>query len=216
MSASPIPAPFPGKLVVVSGQCRKIGKTALVVDLIRALREFEWTAIKITPHAESGCPLNGAGCGCAPHEHTFAIREEKEASDASDTARFLAGGARRALWVETKSGRLGDALAALARTIQSDPFVIVESNAILEFWRPNVCLMVVDPARAEFKESGRTAMAVADAFVLRSPRAKGQRMESVPAGKPDRPEFVHSLGGALPEDVQSFIRQRLARLGHPI
>ena len=216
MSASPIAAPFPGKMVVVSGQWRKMGKTALVVDLIRALREFEWTAIKITPHAESGCPLNGAGCGCAPHEHTFAIREEKEASDKSDAARFLAGGARRALWVETKSGRLRDALAALVKTIQSDPFVIVESNAILEFWHPNVCLMVVDPAKAEFKESGRTAMAVADAFVLRSPRAKGQRRESVPAGKPDRPEFVHSLGGVLPEDVQSFIRQRLARPGHPI
>ena len=216
MSASPIPAPFPGKLVVVSGQCRKIGKTALVVDLIRALREFEWTAIKITPHAESGCPVNGDGCGCAPDQHVFAIHEEKEASDASDTARFLATGARRALWVEAKSGRVGDALAALAAAIQSDPFAIVESNAILEFWRPNVCLMVVDPAKAGFKESGRTAMAVADAFVLRSPRAKGQRMESVPAGKPDRPEFVHSLGGALPEDVQSFIRQRLARPGHPI
>ncbi len=76
MTASRPPAPFPGFLLAVGGQCRKVGKSTLVADIIRAFPDWHWTAVKITPYAESGCPIKGSSCNCPPEEHSYAIREE--------------------------------------------------------------------------------------------------------------------------------------------
>ena len=80
MVARPERHPLPGRLIVVGGQCRKVGKTALIVDIIQATPELRWTAVKITPHAESRCPINGRNCRCGPTEHTFSILKEVDRS----------------------------------------------------------------------------------------------------------------------------------------
>ncbi len=211
---NPSPPPFQGKLAVVGGQCRKVGKTALVVDLIAALREFEWTAVKITPHSDSGCPVNGPGCGCAPHEHTFAIREETNPGT-GDTGRFLAAGARRALWVQTKTGRFKDVLQPLGAALERDRHVLIESNAIVEFWRPDALLMALDPANPDFKGSARSLLELAHAFVFRSPFAEAESAGPVLAQVLEKPKFVQALGQPLPTGVQDLARQLLAASGHP-
>ena len=213
---NPNPSPLRGSLVVVGGQCRKVGKTALVTDLILALRDFEWTAIKITPHSESECPVNGPGCGCAPAEHTFAIREESDPAGTTDTSRFLAAGARRALWVQAKSGRFIDMLQPLTAALEEDRQVIIESNAIAEFWRPDMFLIVLDPANPDFKESARNALVLADAFVFRSPFPKPNVEDPESWKIRGTPKFMHTLGQPLPAGMQGFARQLLARPSHPI
>ena len=46
-------------IVVVGGSTKDIGKTALVCAVISALRDFEWTAGKITGHSyESADPVS--------------------------------------------------------------------------------------------------------------------------------------------------------------
>jgi hypothetical protein len=206
--------PLHGQLVVVSGQCRKVGKTALVVDLISALGEFEWTAVKITPHSDSGCPVNGPGCACLPHEHTFAIREETNPGT-GDTGRFLAAGARRALWAQTKTGRFNDVLEPLATTLERDGYVLVESNAMVEFWRPDALLMVLDPANPDVKDSARNLLELAHAFVFRSPFTQAGSVGPAIAQVPEKPKFVQPLGQPLPKGVQILARQLLAASGHP-
>ena len=59
-----------------------MGKTALVCGLIAALPEFFWTAVKISSH------FHGRG---------EAVWEEATPGNGTDTARYLAAGARRAL-----------------------------------------------------------------------------------------------------------------------
>jgi len=97
MTASRTPPPFRGFLLAVGGQCRKAGKSTLVADIIQAFPNRHWIAVKITPYAESGCPVNGPACNCSPQDHAYAIREETSRSGNSDSSSFLAAGAHRAL-----------------------------------------------------------------------------------------------------------------------
>ena len=82
-------------LVVIGGHSRSVGKTSVVAGLISALREFDWTAVKITQFGHGVCSTSGELCDCAVAEHAFAITAERQANSRTDTARFLAADARR-------------------------------------------------------------------------------------------------------------------------
>lgn len=205
-----------GRLIVVGGQCSGVGKTALVVDLIRAMRGEKWTAVKITPHGgESG--EGGEEGGAVPERHTFAIREETDARGRTDTSRFLAAGAERALWVKTKAGRMGDALVALEKELAGAGNVIVESDGIVRWWKPDLYLMVVDPREGDFKESARRGVREADVFVSRAAirrmgagrRAARRKEWAIIAArrKGERCRVLHRLGEALPQKLQRIVRQ---------
>jgi hypothetical protein len=213
---SPSPAPLDGRLIVVGGQCRKVGKTALVVDLIRALDDLDWTAVKITPHVEWGPRVNGPSSSCGSVEHTFAIREERESAGSADTSRFLRAGARRSIWLEAKEGRIADGLPALATALERARNVIIESNAIVEFWRPNLFLMVVDPRQPDFKSSARNVMGWVDAFVCRSPCYDAEAEHPLLWGIGEKKrKFVQLLGQPVPQGVEILARQRITELPHP-
>src|SRR5207245_2118841 len=93
-------------LVVVGGHSRNIGKTSVAAGLIAALPHYNWTAMKITQHGHGICSAAGEPCGCAvEYDHPYAISEES-APGASDSARFLAAGARRSFWLRTAVGQL--------------------------------------------------------------------------------------------------------------
>jgi molybdopterin-guanine dinucleotide biosynthesis protein len=154
------------KLVLVGGHSRNIGKTSVVEGLIRSLREFPWTAIKITQYGHGVCAVNGESCGCAVSEHQFAIVEEKQVSTGTDTSRFLAAGARRSLWVRTKQGELFTAIPAFQKEIESEQFVIVESNSLRRFLKPDIYLQVLDPRQEDFKLSAQQYFDLADAYLL--------------------------------------------------
>jgi hypothetical protein len=212
-----IRAPVGRLLVIVGGQCRKVGKSALVVDLIRAFPERRWTAVKITPYAADGCPVKGARCGCSTYQHLVAIREEQNRAGRTDTARFLAAGAKRALWVQTKAGRLSDTLPRIEKALARATDVIIESDALAKFWRPELFLMALDPRKVDFKASARAVASFADGFVLRSPDF-GEKLSQF-AAQGGRPTFLHPLGYSLPAGMQTFVRQHFRpsphlKLGH--
>src|SRR5207247_11476147 len=70
-----------------------------------------------------------------------------------DSARFLAAGARRSFWLRTAVGQLGSAAAEIRRIVESSENMMIESNSILQFWRPDLYLVVIDPATQDFKDS---------------------------------------------------------------
>jgi molybdopterin-guanine dinucleotide biosynthesis protein len=154
------------KLVMVGGHTRNIGKTSVVEGIIRATPEFNWTAGKITQFGHGVCSVNGETCGCAVSEHQFSITEERHRDTGTDTARFLAAGAARSLWVRTKQGELFTALPALRKQIEADEFVIVESNSLRRFMNPAVYLQVLDTANPDFKLSSQQFFDLSDAYVL--------------------------------------------------
>ena len=105
-------------IVVVGGHSRSVGKTSVVAGLISALREYDWTAVKVTQYGHGVCSANGAPCDCATADHSWTISEEKNGSGDSDSSRFLAAGAARALWVRTEQGKLAEAMPALRQRLE--------------------------------------------------------------------------------------------------
>ncbi|MGH9509475.1 MAG: hypothetical protein ACRD2M_06030, partial [Terriglobales bacterium] len=127
-------------MVVIGGHSRNLGKTSVVAGLIAALPERRWTAVKITQYGHGVCSVNGESCGCAVDEHTFAVTEERDPAGRADTCRMLAAGARRVFWVRTKQGRLAEALPQVREKIEAARDVIIESNTLLHFLRPDLYL----------------------------------------------------------------------------
>jgi hypothetical protein len=211
----------PIRTLVVGGHTRNIGKSALVVDIIRAFPEAAWTAVKITQHGHGVCSIDGKDCDCAPVDHGFALDEDQDRSNRTDSSRFFVAGATRSLWVRTRQGCLGEYLPRLWREIGSASNVIMESNSVLEFLRPELYLMVLDPAKADFKESARRFLHLADAFVLRAP-CQGAPWLQASEGPPlvpsfalkGKPCFEQPLGGELPPELSTFIWQRFFTHSH--
>src|SRR5579859_5377811 len=176
-------------LVVIGGHSRSVGKTSVVAGLISALPEFEWTAAKITQYGHGICSANGEACDCATGDHSWAITEERDRTGESDTSRFLGAGASRVFWVRTEQGRLAEAMPTLRQHLQGAANVILESNSVLKFLRPDLYLTVLDPATADFKNSAREFLDRAHAIILHE--AAGSAVWQSVSLKPikDRPVF---------------------------
>jgi hypothetical protein len=153
-------------IVVIGGHSRSVGKTSVVAGLITALPEYDWTAVKITQYGHGVCSANGEACDCATADHSWAISEEKDRGGESDTSRFLLAGAAKSLWVRTEQGRLAEAMPALRRRIELARNVIVESNSVLKFMRPDLYMTVLDPGTEDFKTSAQEFMDRAGAVIL--------------------------------------------------
>jgi hypothetical protein len=199
-------------IVVIGGHSRSVGKTSVVAGLIAALPAYHWTALKITQYGHGVCSLNGESCHCATDDHTWAISEEKDRSGESDTSRFLVAGAVRALWVRTEQGRLAEAIPTIRRKLAESENVILESNSILKFVRPDLYLTVLDPATADFKRSAQEFLDQADAVILHALRAdSGKTAWTGISLKPvaSRPIFeIHPPEYVTPEII-AFVRNKV-------
>ena len=115
------------------------------------------------------------------------FQRRKIASGESDTSRFLVAGAARALWVRTEQGRLAEAMPALRKRLESAHNVIVESNSVLKFMRPDLYLTVLDPGTEDFKNSAREFLDRAGAVILHDGSETGAAWQQC---------FVEAGGGA--------------------
>lgn len=196
-------------LIVVGGHSRSVGKTSVVAGLIAALPEFQWTAAKITQYGHGICSANGEACDCATGDHSWAISEESNREGDSDTSRFLAAGATKVYWVRTEQGRLAEAMPTLRKRIENAKNVILESNSILKFLRPDLYLTVLDPTTADFKNSAREFLDRADAVILHDAQdsAKWQAVSLKPVA--NRPVFRISPPSYLRKEIVDFVRARL-------
>lgn len=196
-------------IIVIGGHSRSIGKTSVVAGLISALREFDWTAVKITQYGHGVCSANGEACDCATADHSWAISEERDRTGDSDTSRFLVAGAKRALWVRTEQGRLAEAMPALRQRLEGADNVIIESNSVLKFLHPDLYLTVLDPATADFKNSAREFLDRADAVILHQAPA-GPAWQAVSL-KPvaDRTIFRITPPPYVTEEIVNFVRSSL-------
>ncbi len=203
-------------IVVVGGHSRNIGKTSVVAGLIAALPEFGWTAFKITQYGHGFCSANGEPCDCQTDDHTLAVSAEKPDGDptmdsaaATDTARYLAAGAERSLWVRTRVGMLASAMPRIRKELAASRHAILESNSILQFLKPDLYLSVLDPGTADFKESARLFLDRADA-ILTLDRGLTPQWKGVPARWIEtKPRFAVQPPGYLSPELVRFVRERL-------
>jgi len=196
-------------IVVIGGHSRSVGKTSVVAGLIAALREFDWTAVKITQYGHGVCSANGEACDCATADHSWAISEDRDRSGESDTSRFLVAGAVQALWARTEQGRLAEAMPTLRRRLEGARNVIIESNSVLKFLRPDLYLTVLDPSTADFKNSAREFLDRASAVILHvTPDAAAWQAVSL---KPvaERPVFRITPPNYITPEIAEFVRSNL-------
>ncbi len=196
-------------LIVVGGHSRSVGKTSVVAELISALPEFEWTAAKITQYGHGICSANGDACDCATGDHSWAISEERDRSGKSDTSRFLVAGASRVLWVRTEQGRLAEAMPMLRSRLEGARNVIIESNSVVRFLRPDLYITVLDPATEDFKTSAREFLDRADAVILHQSKSRpGWQSVSL---KPiaERPIFEITPPPYVTPEIVEFVRTKL-------
>jgi hypothetical protein len=196
-------------IVVIGGHSRSVGKTSVVAGLIAALREFDWTAVKITQYGHGVCSANGEACDCATADHSWAISEERNRSGESDTSRFLVAGAVQALWARTEQGRLAEAMPALRRRLEGARNVIIESNSVLKFLRPDLYLTVLDPSTSDFKNSAREFLDRASAVILHE-GPNGAAWQAVSL-KPvaERPIFRITPPNYVTSEIANFVRASL-------
>jgi hypothetical protein len=198
-------------IIVIGGHSRSVGKTSVVAGLISALPEFNWTAVKITQYGHGICSANGEPCDCATGDHSWAILEERDRSGESDTSRFLVAGAVQALWARTEQGRLAEAMPALRKRLAAANNVIIESNSVLKFLRPDLYLTVLDPSTPDFKNSAREFLDRADAVILHeSPEAAAWQAVSL---KPvaGRPIFHITPPPYVTPEIARFVRSALTQ-----
>jgi len=197
-------------LVIIGGHSRSVGKTSVAAGLIAALPEFRWNALKITQYGHGICSADGQACDCATNDHSWAISEEKNSTSDSDTARFLAAGAAHVWWVRTEQGRLAEAMPALREKLAGAENVIVESNSVLKFLRPDLYLTVLDPANADFKNSAREFLDRSSAVILHETTNGAPAWKDVSL-KPvaNRPIFLITPPAYITAEIVDFVRERL-------
>jgi hypothetical protein len=211
-------------IVVIGGHTRSVGKTSVVAGIISALPDFHWTALKITQYGHGVCSANGEACDCVTADHSLAVSEERDRSGDSDTSRFLLAGADHSWWVRTQQGELAEAMPRIRKILASSQNVIIESNSILRFLKPDVYLTVLDPRTADFKASAQTFLDRADAVLLHSNQNGGEDPEAKTATssedaawervslKPvlNRPIFPIHPPSYVTQQVIEFVRARLS------
>jgi hypothetical protein len=198
------------KLVVVGGQARKVGKTSVIAGVIQGLKELRWTAVKISRH--SSTEPEKAPAHDLPAHLNYALSEESEPTAPRDTSRFLAAGARRALWLRAGEGGLAQAVPLLLEVLAGNEHVIMESNSIMEFVEPALYLLVVGEGEQELKATARRFLGRADALVrVVSPGMPddGTPPEGPPPELAAQPVFTVSAGEWWSAALGRFIAERV-------
>jgi hypothetical protein len=199
-------------LVVIGGHSRSVGKTSVVAGLIAALPEYHWTALKITQFGHGICSADGKPCDCdTGDDHFRALSDERDRSGQSDTSRFLVAGADRSIWVRTRQGRLNEAIPDIQRKIAGAENVIMESNSIVRFLRPDIYLTVLDASTKDFKVSAMEFLDRADAVILHQRATDGPaawelvRLDQIAA----KPTFTIQPPPYVTPEIVEFVRGKL-------
>lgn len=140
-------------VIVVGGSNKSVGKTSLICAILAVFPALKWTVVKITSH---------------DYRQRDPVWEEppepaSEDEPKTDTARYLAAGARRALLVSAPEEMLP--WPAIEAALAGDRNVIYESNRCAGEIRPDICLAVMTGSETGFKLSFVPFLEVADAVI---------------------------------------------------
>lgn len=173
-------------VVVVGGSGRGVGKTALVCGVIAALKEFAWIAVKVTTHA---------------HANLASIYEESAPGQGSDTARYLAAGARRAFLLSAEENELERRLQELEAKLEVGAHIVYESNRVLLCVNADAVIGIGDDRGAAGKASFPLLLRRADALAVLA------EQDRTTAG--ERPVFELAAFEHIPAEMGAWLRGRL-------
>ncbi len=146
-------------LIVVGGSSKNSGKTQVASRLIQKF-----------------------GINCAVKisigEHHFPDSEIIIQSDiikqpGTDTARYASAGAEKVFWIDTTDENLPRALKKLSRLLEGCQTVLIESNTVLSFLKPDYTIFIAGAHPETFKPSALEAVREADLICINR-RATGR------------------------------------------
>ena len=186
-------------LILVGGQAKDIGKTTLICNIVSALPDLQWNAVKITSHEHEvgGCQLRVDGS-------SWSIFEQISSGTPSDTVRFSQAGAAKSFLIQVGNAALGEAFTALCKLVPRKANLIVESNRAATILNPDLFLLIAAGAERGFKPSAEQQFAKVDAVLWTDPEGLGsQNVNPLLATKP---AFQLLLDGLDPR-LGSLIRE---------
>lgn len=139
-------------IVVVGGSGRNVGKTSFICGIVASLPELSWIGVKVTSDE---------------HGSAHGLQEEQAPGRATDTARFLAAGARRAFLIAADETEWPSLLEDLRSRIEPSAALVFESNRIVNLVRPDVYLAVRGSEERDSKPSFQSLAHLTHATVMR-------------------------------------------------
>ena len=124
-----------------------------------------------------------------------------QAEQGTDTARYLAAGARRAILVSAFP--VGLPLVDIRAALGTDTNVIFESNTIINFLDPDLCLAIVGRSHSDSKPSFEPLIRRADALV--SSTGSAERLNFAPSV----PQFDLPAPDRISDEMLAWLQRRL-------
>jgi hypothetical protein len=187
-----------GHCIVVGGHSRGIGKTALVVAIVKAIGGARVATVKVSAHRHGG--------------GTAAIVEDTHPSPETSTGRCLLAGAARAFLCRCPDEAIPAAAAFVQELVRDGWIAIAESNRLAPLVAADLSFFVVSNATADWKASSAALLPRADAIVLSpgtpAPPVSGPFLTAL---RLQLPTFRFRADWTVP-DLESWVARRLAGL----
>ena len=120
----------------------------------------------------------------------------------------------KSFWLRTAQGQLAGAVPILRKMMAACDNVIVESNSILEFFQPDLYLVVMDFSKEDFKVSSLRFLERADALIIVDSGINVPLWDEVSRGLWEgKTQFVVKPPYYVTMDMAEFVRTRLASSG---
>lgn len=175
-------------ILAIGGTARNIGKTSLLCGVISALREYAWTAVKITTDV---------------HGFSEPLWEETQPDSATDTARYLTAGAKRSFLISAPKQDWPTHIRDLRLRVERSASLIFESNRIVKFLQPDIFLGVRTLRDTSAKPSFLSVEHLSDATVVVG------NMDGFEPGP--KPIFLLANPARISREMQQWLRNRLLR-----
>lgn len=135
-------------ILLIAGSGRNVGKTTFACVIIKAEKEKEVFAIKITPHFHEPTPfLLEVVCGKG-----WTIFEETNLSIPKDSSLFLQHGAKISFLIQSEKDSLKEAFDAFKNYLPTNNPVIIESTGLVEIIKPGFLIFVLPDGECQKTE----------------------------------------------------------------
>lgn len=150
---------FLPQAIAIGATNRNCGKTTYICGLLSRFKEHKPIAIKIKTVYPDDSKWHGTG---TPLVGDFELREENAETGKKDSVRMLQAGAAKVFYLKTKNSFLEVSITEMLKDIPKDQPIIIESNSLLEIFKPALFLMIKSDDKSKFKPSALKFMDQAD------------------------------------------------------
>ena len=160
---------IPGMLMV-GASCKADGKTTFTCSLIEKFSsQLDIVGVKISTidsiNKSHHPDITGVGRSNSPLRPYY-ITQEKERCGHTDTARMMAAGAKKVLWLQTLNAHLEEGIKALVDNFSDETVSICESNRARRIIEPGAFIMIMGAQEASWKPSAQEVIEYADRIVV--------------------------------------------------